>query len=61
MFDFLRIAVIAAAGFWAGMLCRGAIDYWRAAANPSPPGIERSLHLACGDLDGIHYLFEDAP
>lgn len=61
MLDGLKILVIAAAAFWAGMLCRGAIEHFRKAADPVSPAAERSLHLACGDLDGVRYLFEEVP
>lgn len=61
MLDGLKILVIAAAAFWAGMLCRGAIEHFRKAADPVAPAADRSLHLACGDLDGVRYLFEEVP
>ena len=61
MLDGLKILVVAAAAFWAGLLFRGAVEHFRKAAEPDSPAAERSLHLACGDLDGVRYLFEDVP
>jgi len=61
MLDGLKTLVVAAAAFWAGLLCRGAIEHFRKAAEPDSPAAERSLYLACGDLDGVRYLLEDVP